>query len=132
MRRDARPSIRWPLLKEEVARVVERLQLVWIERLSWDHCMDAYDRAGTFFYLDPPYRAKASNSYRHSFTDEDHAQLADRLLGAKGRWLLSCNDDDFIRRLYRHRGVEIEAVTVSYSLQARGAKRGAELLVRNY
>jgi len=28
MRREARPGIRWPLLKDEVARVVERLQIV--------------------------------------------------------------------------------------------------------
>ena len=89
---------------------------VWVERLSWEKCIDSYDRKSTFFYVDPPYRVEGAKSYRHFFTDEDHARLADRLLGARGKWLLSYNDDEFIRRLYRGKGVKIEPLAVRYGL----------------
>jgi DNA adenine methylase len=133
MRREKRPEIHWPLVKEEVAKIVERLRLVWIERLSWEKCLEAYDQREAFFYIDPPYRAGASKAYRHFFTDEDHARLADRLLGSKGKWLLSYNDDEFIRCLYRRRGIEIEGIGVRYGLQGGGSwKHAKELLISNY
>lgn len=133
IRREKRPELHWPFVGDEVAKVVERLRQIWIERLSWERCLDMYDRARTFFYVDPPYRVEGSKSYRHFFSDEDHAKLADRLLGSKGQWLLSYNDDDFIRRLYRRRGVSLEPVRVQYALQGGGSwKQAAELLIRNY
>jgi DNA adenine methylase len=133
MRREKRPEIYWPFVKEEVEKVVARLRQVWIERLSWERCVDCYDGVRTFFYIDPPYRVDGAKSYRHFFTDEDHAKLADRLLGSKGKWLLSYNDDDFIRRLYRRRGIAIEGIGVRYALQGGGSWRHAkELLISNY
>jgi DNA adenine methylase len=133
MQRSQRPQLQWPFLRDEVEKVIERLRLVWLERLSWDRCLHVYDRKDTFFYVDPPYRVKASRNYRHFFTDQDHARLADELLACKGRWLLSYNDDDFIRQLYRRRGITIETLAVRYALQGRGSwKNARKLLIRNY
>lgn len=133
MRREKRPEIFWPSLREETQTVIARLRQVWVERLSWEKCIDAYDRKATFFYVDPPYRLEGAKAYRYFFTDEDHTRLADRLLGARGKWLLSYNDDEFIRRLYRGKGVRIEPLRLRYSLQGGGAWRHAnELLIANY
>ncbi len=69
----------------------------------------------------------------HFFTDEDHAHLADVLLGSvNGKWLLSYNDDPFIRRLYRGRGIRVERIVASYSMAARKRFRVKELLIRNF
>jgi len=126
MRRDERPAIYWPLVREEVGKIVGR-------RLAWEKCLQTYDGSETFFYVDPPYRCDRPNPYRHDFSDEDHARLADLLLdGTKGRWLLSYNDDRFVRRLYRRRGVIIEAIVVRYGLQGGLWKQAREVLIRNY
>ena len=128
-----RPAIFWPDEKEHVKEVIARLRIVWVERLSWEGCMRRYDRRSTFFYLDPPYRAEGAKAYRHFFTDEDHARLADALLGrVKGKWLLSCNDDPLIRRLYRGRGIRVERIAASYSMARGKRKRVTELLIRNF
>lgn len=132
IRREKRPEIHWPLLREEVAKIVARLRLVWIEQLPWDRCIATYDRKETFFYLDPPYRCEGSKSYRHMFTDDDHRALAEALLRAKGKWLLSYNDDPFIRNLYRRQGVRIGSLEVKYALQGGTWRPSKELLIRNY
>lgn len=113
--------------------MVGKQHTVWVERLSWEKCIDSYDRRNTFFYVDPPYRLEGAKAYRHFFTDEDHARLADRLLATRGKWLLSYNDDEFIRRLYRRKGVKVEPLRLRYSLQGGGAwRRANELLIANY
>lgn len=133
MRREQRPAIFWPQEKEEVKKVIGRLRLAWVERLPWDKCIKNYDRPTTFFYADPPYRAEGAKAYRHFFTDEDHARLADVLRGGvKGKWLLSYNDDPFIRQLYRGRGIVVEKLLVPYSLAGGLRPRVSELLIRNF
>jgi len=132
-----RPDLWWATEKDEVLRVIERLRGVWVERLVWEQCIARFARkhSRTFFYLDPPYRAPGARSYRHWFTDEDHARLADVLRGIRhSQWLLSYNDDPFIRRLYRGRGVSFIRVRTRYTV-AGGTKQGKighELLIANY
>jgi hypothetical protein len=58
---------------------------------------------------------------------------AARLRGKiKGKWLLSYNDDPFIERLYRGRGVTIERLRVPYFIARHGRTHVEELLIRNY
>jgi DNA adenine methylase len=130
--RTARPSIFWPDEKEEVKAIMDRLRAAWVERLPWEKCLAKYDSPETFFYMDPPYRSGASSVYRHFFTDEDHARLADTVRGLKAKWLLSYNDDKFIRGLYRGRGMKVEEIRVRYGLQSGLGETKPELLIRNY
>jgi DNA adenine methylase len=133
IRREKRPEIQWPELKEEIAKIVARLRQVWIENLPWSRCIATYDRPDSFFYLDPPYRAKGSKSYRHSFTDDDHVALAETLTRVvRGRWMLSYNDDAFIRKLYRRRGLTLGHLDVKYGLQGGSWTPKRELLIRNF
>lgn len=133
MRRDKRPEIFWPTERVEVKAVIARLRMAWVERLPWEKCVASYDRPSTFFYVDPPYRAEGAKAYRHFFSDEDHAKLADVLRGSvKGKWLLSYNDDGLVRQLYRGRGITIEPLKVPYSVGAGPRRIVSELLIRNY
>lgn len=128
-----RPRLLWPDIEIEAQAIVERLRKVWIENLTWDRCLDLFDRRETFFYCDPPYRCGGSKAYAHSFIDDDHQRLAARLRGKiKGKWLLSYNDDPFIERLYRGRGITIERLRVPYSIARQGRQHVEELLIRNY
>jgi len=125
--------VSWPTLKVELLAVVERLRVVWVERLPWDHLVRLYDSPETFFYLGPPYRVESAKAYRHYFTDEDHARLADILRGLRGKWLLSYNDGRFIRSLYRGVGIKIGKLSAMYTIQKEDNKRSVkELLIRNF
>lgn len=87
-------------LRERLQPVHERLRTVIIENLSWEDCLDRYDRPKTFMYLDPPYPQNGCN-YKHNMQDwEDHRRLAIRLAEAKCKWLLSSYDAPEVREMY--------------------------------
>jgi DNA adenine methylase len=140
-----RPSTWWANLRVEARQVVTRLRQVWIEHLPWEACVKKFDGPETFFYIDPPYHCAGSKGYAHRFTDDDHRRLAAALCGScemsnfkseihavRGKWLLSYNDDAFIRSLYQRAGLTIDTVRVPYSIARTGRQHASELLIRNY
>ena len=54
---------------------------------------------GALFYCDPPYH-KTEKYYDAEFSHDDHLRLKRCLNGIQGQFILSYNDDDFIRDLY--------------------------------
>jgi DNA adenine methylase len=144
-----RPSMHWVDVREEVGVILGRLRQVWIERLDWRECLAKYDSASTFFYLDPPYRCPGSKAYCHKFEDADHQALAKALMAIKGKWLLSYNDDPWLEALYRSAasrrrgglgsgilnmgsGIQVERVSVTYTVAATAPQAVRELLIHNY
>lgn len=99
---------------------------VVIEHKDFENLIKVYDRPDAFFYCDPPYH-KTEDYYSPSFKYEDHQRLKQCLNVIKGRFLLSYNDDDFIRDLYKE--FEIIPVERANSL-SKGIYR--ELLIKNY
>jgi DNA adenine methylase len=58
-----------------------------------------------FWYLDPPFFAKADRLYRFSFSASQHQTLSKNIDNLAGHWVLSYDDHEEARRLYRgHRG----------------------------
>ena len=86
--------------------IIERLRGVLFECLDITRLLEVYDRDTTFFYVDPPYY-KVSQEYAEKcrFGDEDHNRLAFTLAGIAGKWILSYNDEPFIRDLYPNRTI---------------------------
>lgn len=66
----------------------------------FENLIKVYDRTSSFFYLDPPYHT-TEKYYDIEFTEDDHKRLASQLSQIQGKFLLSYNDDMFIRDLYR-------------------------------
>ena len=66
------------------------------------------------------------------FDESQHIKLRDILSRIKGKFILSYNDDEFIRELYKD--FNIEAVKRNNNLAARYNinKEFAELIIRNY
>jgi DNA adenine methylase len=101
-----------------------------------------HDVQDSFIFLDPPYRytGKIKNDkgcvtvYNGEiFTDEQHLKLNKYLRGIKqAKWLMTINDDEWIRELYD--GYEIVSNSVFYSCSNTKAGRGhrKELLIANY
>ena len=86
---------------EKVKEASERLRHVIIEKQPWEKIIARFDKPHTFFYLDPPYYTK-----EHIYKSEDanafnqHEELAEALKQIKGKFLLSYNNDPYIRQLY--------------------------------
>lgn len=85
-----------------------------------------YDRRNSFFYLDPPYHT-TEKYYDVEFTENDHKRLASKLSQIQGKFLLSYNDDMFIRELYKD--YTIVSISRNNNLSSGSFK---ELLIRNY
>lgn len=100
----------------------ERLSGVVIERLPWAEFIARYDRAGTLFYLDPPYHGCEGDYGKGMFGREEFEQMAQVLRGISGRFILSLNDRPEVRRIFA--GFDIEEVGVRYTVG--GAKAAAQ------
>ena len=118
-----------------LAKVQERLKGVVIENRDFDPILKTYDRADALFYLDPPYLGTEHyyGGSSSTFAKEDHVRRAAALKKIKGRFILSYNDDVYIRKLYEG-WCSVESVKRRNLLSGAGKnqKNFAELIIRNY
>jgi len=85
-------------LEERILEVHWRMKRVNIENLDACACITKYDRAHTFFYIDPPYYETAG--YADPFCHGDYERLRSTLDGIKGKFLLSLNDHPQVREIF--------------------------------
>jgi DNA adenine methylase len=105
----------------------ERLAGVVLENLDWTAFIDKYDRAGTLFYLDPPYFGTEGYYGKDLFHRDQFALLASRLREIKGQFILSINDVPQIRELFT--GFDIEEVGVNYTAGGGKGTAARELII---
>lgn len=99
---------------------------VVIEHKDFENLIKVYDRPTAFFYCDPPYHT-TEKYYDVQFTEADHIRLRNTLTAIKGKFLLSYNDDEFVRELYKD--FNIEPVERSNNFSNGKFK---ELIITNY
>jgi DNA adenine methylase len=85
-----------------------------------------YDRPKALFYCDPPYHT-TERYYDVQFTEDDHLRLKTALDNIKGKFVLSYNDDEFIRELYKN--YNIIEVTRQNNLSSGEYK---EVIIKNF
>jgi DNA adenine methylase len=108
--------------------VHERLAGVIIESLPYAEFISRYDRPETLFYLDPPYCGSEHYYGRGMFSREEFDKMAALLAKLKGRFILSLNDADEVRRAFA--GFEIEAVETTYTVHdKRPGKKAGEVII---
>ena len=114
---------------EYLTEIEERLKSgagVVIENKDFEKLIKVYDRPNALFYCDPPYNTK-EKIYNNPFTQNDHERLKNSLCNIKGRFILSYNDDEYIRELYKD--YNITAVERQNNLSSGTYK---ELIITNY
>ncbi len=114
-----------------IEAVSKRMENVVVENQDYKVLIPHYDRDNTFFYLDPPY-ITTEDMYDADFGEKDHLLLRDLLFAIKGYFLLSYNDCEFAREIYK--GCNFLGFTRVHSMAQRN-KPGArfnELLISNY
>lgn len=122
-----RPRINLLRIEEELSEVHLRLVSATIENLTWQDMIERYDRPGTLFYLDPPYYK--APFYSHNLELSDFEEMAGRLGKLKGRFILSINDHEEMRRVFG--GFEMRPVSLNYSVRRDKGTVGRELLIMN-
>ena len=108
-----------------------RLKDTVIENKDFEALICQYDRPNAFFYCDPPYY-ETEGHYEVVFRKEDHVRLRDTLKGIQGKFMVSYNDCEYIRELYRD--FQIEAVTRINNMAQRydSGSEFPEVLIANY
>lgn len=83
-----------------------------------------------FWYLDPPFFAKAEKLYAYSFRSEDHVRLATATGHMPGRWLLSYDDHPDVRKLYgTHSGFARVNLQYTARIDSRERLEATEVIV---
>lgn len=115
---------------ERFPEIQSRLDGVILENRDFERLIKIYDRLGSLFYVDPPY-VSTEDLYADKFKPDDHERLCRALKGLKGRFILSYNDCESVRKLYSW--AKIEGVTRKNQLYVGSNSRDfAELIIRNY
>ncbi|MBN1839790.1 MAG: DNA adenine methylase [Campylobacterales bacterium] len=127
MPRGSKPRIR--NLDREFCVWSKRLQGVCIENMDFKKLITTYDHDDTLFYLDPPYIGTESY-YKtpQGFGMNQHIELANILKTIKGKFILSYNDCEVVRDLYKD--YEIIEVSTRYSLRGASQKVAKEVIIK--
>lgn len=113
-----------------ILTISKRLNTVVIENQDFECILKTYDRENALFYLDPPYY-KTEKYYQNRFEANDHVRLRNALEKVNGKFILSYNDCEYIRELYR--GYNITEVERMHNLVREKEKpRYKELIIKNY
>lgn len=88
----------------------------------------------TFVFLDPPYHDCKTTYNGESFDDNDFYMLEQWLQQLDCNWMLTINDDEFIRKLFNSTRYQILGHDVNYQCSQTVEGRGdhPELIVTNY
>lgn len=116
--------------KEYLTAVSKRLNTVVIENLDFQRVLKNYDKTDALFYLDPPYY-ETEKYYSDRFMPEDHVRLKEALDGIKGKFVLSYNDCEYIRELYKEYTI-IEVDRLHNLVQQEIKPRYKELIIKNF
>lgn len=109
----------------------KRLNGVSIENRDFKSLIQTYDHNDCLFYLDPPY-VGTEKYYKNdkTFDLQDHKDLCEILKAIKGKFILSYNDCELVRELYKE--FRIELISIDYRLNMRKRKSVKDLLILNY
>lgn len=111
--------------------ISDRLSNTIIENKDFEALICQYDRPNAFFYCDPPYY-ETEGMYQVLFTKEDHTRLRDTLANIQGKFLLSYNDCEFIRDIYKDFHIESCSRVNNMALRYDNAAEFPEVLISNY
>lgn len=108
----APPGLNLLRLEQDLSAAHLRLASVYIENEDWRACIERYDRADTFFYMDPPYWG--TEGYGVPFPISRYMAIAEQLRALKGRAVVSLNDHPEMRRIFA--GFQVETLDITYTV----------------
>lgn len=122
------------LFFKNLPKIKELLKHTTVLNEDYKTVIQKYDSINTLFYLDPPYKIDVKGLYEHE--NMNYEELSHILKKLKGMFILSINDDEEIRRLFK--GFNITVVKTRYSAPKKGEgwefnkRQVEELVIRNF
>lgn len=115
-------------LKKRIDDISKRFAWVIVSNRSYEYIIDRFNKKNTFMYLDPPYLG-SEYFYSIPFTENDHQTLNNKLLSFKGKFILSYNNSDTIREMYK----DFKIINVQYDCKSfKRNKIEKEIIIMNY
>lgn len=124
------PRLNLLRIEEDLSEAHLRLARVFIENRPYDQVLQRFDKAGTLFYVDPPYWGCEGDYGEGLFSRDDFARLAAILGRLKGKFILSLNDTPGVRETFAD--FRVEAVKTRYTISAAGNQAVGEVLITNF
>ena len=89
----------------------ELLQKVEIRNIDYWDIIKRYDSSTTLFLIDPPYDVKNVNKYyRCNSSEFNHKELRDRIENIQAKCIITYNDNENIRSLYKDSKYKMEQI----------------------
>lgn len=116
---------------ENLSQYKNRLRNVIIENRDFEKLIKTYDRQNALFYCDPPYVGTEKYYNSVNFKIDDHIRLSDTLKNIKGKFILSYNDCELVRELYKD--YNCHCVERANTLPAGSNEKGyKEVIITNF
>lgn len=113
--------------------IEKRLAKVVIENNNFSQILKIYDKQNTLFYMDPPYYGTENYYKEVEFTKESHLELKDCIDKIKSKFILSYNDCEEIRNLYKdYNIIEVSRNNNLNSKYKNNEQKYNELIIKNY
>lgn len=116
----------------------KRLQGVSILHQDYKEVISRTAKPGMFIYLDPPYRGTERYYSKSSFDENEHEKLfsfmkeLNEKLGGRCKFLISYNNDPYIRELATNAGFDTYATQRLHTMSRQSGNQFEELLIANY
>lgn len=110
----------------------QRLRKVIIENVDFERLIKTYDRPNALFYLDPPYVNSEQYYTAYQFSESDHCRLYNVLKNINGKFILSYNDCEFVRNLYKNYNIKSVSRINLLSSTGRNQTKFNEVIITNY
>ena len=110
----------------------QRLRKVIIENVDFERLIKTYDRRNALFYLDPPYVNSEQYYTAYQFSESDHCRLYNVLKNISGKFILSYNDCEFVRNLYKNYNIKSVSRINLLSSTGRNQTKFNEVIITNY
>jgi DNA adenine methylase len=120
-----------PFIHEKILNNIdfykERLIDTEILNLDYKDILSKYDSPETFFYLDPPYE-KSKGLYKNEVLNLN--ELEEVLKTLKGKWMLSLNDSENVREIFKDYNIRsFYTMEQTNRIASVGTKRRCELII---
>ncbi|MBF7097589.1 DNA adenine methylase [Alkalibacter mobilis] len=117
-------------ISNDIMAAYQRLKKVRIENKSFEDIIKIYDNQKTLFFMDPPYRNTCDYAVGH-FTDDQYLKLAELCLNINGKFIITINNDEFIRSIFDDFNIYEHNVNYSLSKNSSGRRNYGELIITN-
>jgi DNA adenine methylase len=108
-----------------IAKYKDRIHLSNLDGIDFMRLCERESSRHSLTFIDPPYYKKGAELYTSFYRDGDHVDLSELVVKFNNPWIVTYDDVDAIRALYRSR--RQYSFDVNYSVQTK--RLGTEILI---